>query len=233
MLQFFSVLKDVRLINGDVANPGQFPYQAYIKLNKIKRLVCGGAIVSKNLVITAASCFVYGTSVKVVVGSDDRRKGIKYEAAEVIIHKDYNSTTLLNNIALVKTVEEIKFSADLVQPIAIRRTPVDTGALSVTSGWGIAEKTILLPILLHFLEMTTVDNEKCPTVEGFKVYEGTLCAFVEKGKGLCTGDLGDPLVVRGELVGIASWGKICGLGYPDAFTRISYFVNWLDEHMKE
>lgn len=48
----------------------------------------------------------------------------------------------------------------------------------------------------------------------------------------CYGDSGGPLAVDGELVGIVSMGKPCAKGVPDIFTRVSYFLEWIDEHMK-
>ena len=59
------------------------------------------------------------------------------------------------------------------------------------------------------------------------------------GKDSCQGDSGGPLIVReGEagkmyLRGITSFGtNRCGFGYPGVYTDISYYSNWIKEHLK-
>lgn len=60
----------------------------------------------------------------------------------------------------------------------------------------------------------------------------TLCAYSGKvGVGTCKGDSGGPLVSNFKLIGISSWGLPCAKGYPDGFTRISEFAEWIDENM--
>ena len=44
------------------------------------------------------------------------------------------------------------------------------------------------------------------------------------------GDSGGPLVVNGLQEGIASWVVPCAVGYPDAFTRVSYFREWIRQN---
>lgn len=47
------------------------------------------------------------------------------------------------------------------------------------------------------------------------------------------GDIGSPLVVtkNNELIGIASWNIPCGRGYPDVYTRIFPFYNWIQQNL--
>lgn len=50
--------------------------------------------------------------------------------------------------------------------------------------------------------------------------------------------IGGPLVdatnpEKKTLVGIVSWGIPCGKGFPDAFTRVHFFVNWITDKIKE
>lgn len=41
------------------------------------------------------------------------------------------------------------------------------------------------------------------------------------------GDSGGPLVVGNFVVGITSWVIPCALGYPDVYTRVSSFADWI------
>lgn len=62
----------------------------------------------------------------------------------------------------------------------------------------------------------------------------TLCAFSgEEGTGVCSGDSGGPLVHKNELIGITSWARLCALGVPDGFTRVSEYIDWIEENTQE
>ena len=62
------------------------------------------------------------------------------------------------------------------------------------------------------------------------VTEKNICTFTRAGEGMCMGDSGGPLVVNGLQEGIASWVVPCAVGYPDAFTRVSYFREWIRQN---
>ena len=48
-----------RIVNGQSAYLGQFPYQAYLLLNSEKEsFTCGGSIISNSWILTAAHWFV-------------------------------------------------------------------------------------------------------------------------------------------------------------------------------
>ncbi|XP_013136248.1 PREDICTED: chymotrypsin-2-like [Papilio polytes] len=56
-----------------------------------------------------------------------------------------------------------------------------------------------------------------------------ICTFHSIGHGLCYGDSGSPLVVRGggAQVGVASWAHPCARGFPDVYARLSPYRNFL------
>jgi len=45
------------------------------------------------------------------------------------------------------------------------------------------------------------------------------------------GDSGSPLVYNNTLIGIFSWAKSCAIGFPDVFTRISCFTDFITQAM--
>lgn len=89
------------------------------------------------------------------------------------------------------------------------------------------------PDELQFLEVTTLTNIDCSSRHPNNaelVHDGTLCVYsggLERGT--CHGDSGGPLVSNGILVGAVSWGEPCARGYPDAFTRISAYIPWIND----
>lgn len=61
------------------------------------------------------------------------------------------------------------------------------------------------------------------------IFDSIICTFNQPGEGVCSGDSGSPLTFNGEIIGIASWVIPCASGWPDAYTRITYFRAWILE----
>lgn len=93
-----------------------------------------------------------------------------------------------------------------------------------------------LPKSLQFLNVYTVDTDECrarhESTSQMHAYvqNTTLCTFRKTGNGACHGDTGGPLAAGGKLIGLVSWGAPCALGLPDGFTRVSSYLNWIEEH---
>lgn len=52
------------------------------------------------------------------------------------------------------------------------------------------------------------------------------------GIGICFGDNGNSLtnVIDGKLIGLSTWPIHCANGQPDAFIRVSDYLEWINEH---
>merc|ERR1711992_74205 len=73
-------------------------------------------------------------------------------------------------------------------------------------------------------------HENCDAYYGI-VKDSQICINAEGGHGTCNGDSGGPLTFNGVHVGLTSFGSSrgCESGAPDAFTRTSYFRDWIRE----
>lgn len=61
------------------------------------------------------------------------------------------------------------------------------------------------------------------------MFTAMLCASAP-GKGICFGDSGAPMVVDNVLIGLSSLFKDCRSDeYPDIFTRIDSYTDWIME----
>ena len=121
--------KQSRIVNGEQAEKNEFPWQASLRVGSMYMSpganFCGGSVLNKRWILTAAHCISYPNShIGVAVGwheSSGMGDAISQEDAvlgtafigvsQQIQHPDYNPNTYHNDIALVELTEDIDFSA--------------------------------------------------------------------------------------------------------------------------
>lgn len=95
-------------------------------------------------------------------------------------------------------------------------------------------KPAITPDHLKFVQVYTLSNDECrenhSEEQAELIYDGALCTLLAEGEGACFGDSGGPLTTQGQLIGLVSWGVPCAVGRPDQFTRISAFLDWIQEN---
>uniref|UniRef100_A0A6G5A8T4 Putative trypsin-like serine protease n=1 Tax=Rhipicephalus microplus TaxID=6941 RepID=A0A6G5A8T4_RHIMP len=227
------------IVNGTEVKETQYPWMVYLSTHHpYGKHACGGTIITKRHVLTAAHCLWLKNAhvYKVIVsyGSVDRRKGRKVEASKMLIHKGYSENRMLNDIALLEVKYPFKFRTE-VTPICLQMTPVPIGDKeAVAAGWG---SYYVGGPGYNFLRHTTVtiySDEMCTLLSMGSSYSATLqCCAHKRSTGVCSGDSGGPLMImtpfnRFQQVGISSYvrGK-CGGKLPDVYTRVSGHAMWL------
>ena len=109
-------------------------------------------------------------------------------------------------------------------------------------GWGYTESGGALSDVLLETTVDYISNEECQEIEKypeFAITDGMMCGY-KRYTGTCKGDSGGPAFLvdeDGEIgdqptqVGIVSWSKYgCATpGYPEVFTRVSYYADWIKE----
>lgn len=67
------------------------------------------------------------------------------------------------------------------------------------------------------------------------ISESQYCAYDPDGKNdSCDGDSGGPLQIfpygskTASLIGIVSFGISCGTGLPSIYTRVAFYVDWIE-----
>lgn len=110
-----------RILNGDIAGPTQYPYIVGVMLHfNTGNSWCGGSLISRNFVLTAANCVHIVPSSSVLLGASNIN-----EVEEVIrvatarIHPQYSNEDALNDIATL----ELSRPVDLSATIALVRLP--------------------------------------------------------------------------------------------------------------
>ncbi|KAF5287278.1 hypothetical protein FQR65_LT02151 [Abscondita terminalis] len=216
-----------------VSSTGIYTYQISLQHRKIH--YCGGSIISDRLILTAAHCLdkMITTLITISVGmidlTDVTRK--QYTVKKMIIHQNYDSKTLANDIGILLTHKPITFNAN-VNKIELHRGDLDKGKVCTVTGWGQLTYNGTIPTILQQLTTTIISYEVCTSVppSTFAVLdEMHICVFNKIGTGVCNGDSGGPLVCDGKLAGVVSWGRKCGTGFPEIFIRVKYYLGWINE----
>lgn len=218
---------DSQIVGGKDAAVGQFPYQ--VSLRQSGRHFCGGSIINKRYILTAAHC-VQGTnpsSVTVHAGTTQiNQNGDSYAAEKIVAHRDFSMVSLLNDVALIRVNKDITFNS-LVQPIALASgSNTYEGSACILSGWGTTRLNGNTPNNLQWINLYIEKQAECKKAH-WRVQASHICTFTKQGEGACHGDSGGPLVVGKTQVGIVSFGQPCAVGKPDVYTRVSSFVDWI------
>lgn len=144
------------------------------------------------------------------------------------MHPNYTSwTKFRNDIALCKTKKPIHFNEN-VNKATLPETDISVGANVTIAGWGLIAESVL-PEKLMYYSALIIDWNKCREIFNDYVHENDLCVFSRTDQGVCFGDSGGPLIdtETKKFHGVVSRGKECGIGYPDIFTGVYAYIDWI------
>ncbi|KAJ3652942.1 hypothetical protein Zmor_018865 [Zophobas morio] len=236
-------LKDIapRIVNGDEASLGQFPWQIGIYgRNSVGYYFCGGSFISEEWVLTAAHCLdgaiganIYSNATKI---SDSTK--VVSQAIQFIQHEGYIADLLRNDIGLIRLKEPVQFN-EYTKPVALAIKDPPVGTNVTVSGWGVTKDSDLYTSdILYYTNVETITNEACTRIYGSNyIVDQVICANPgDPHTSPCQGDSGAPVVVLnscGIPVQIAVFSFTNGYGceypYPSGNTRVSYFRDWIRE----
>lgn len=139
---------DDRIVGGETARPGQFPYMAALRYSyKWQGTVywrghlCSGGILSSRWIVSCASCtqnrYSNISNLVIVVGSHHvSNDGRIYHLDRIVNHPAFHVTGARNDVSLLRTVEHIEIESGFVESISLRKQFVGSDAAAVISGWG-------------------------------------------------------------------------------------------------
>ncbi|KAJ8916283.1 hypothetical protein NQ315_016424 [Exocentrus adspersus] len=227
-----------RITNGKEAIPHSIPYQAYliISLTAGGKSICGGSLISPRHVLTAAHCLVDGSEVTIYLGahnvSQPESNRLEVQSKNLIPHKDYNRNKISDDIGVVALDEDVELNEYVnVVALASRDAGNYEGDSVRISGWGhLHDKNDDTSQTLQEANTTVISNQQCKQAFSI-VIDSEICTLGSSGQGTCHGDSGGPLIVDNIQIGIASYTTDgCLSGYPSAYTRISSYLDWLEEN---
>jgi len=243
-LPFFTGVKKElsKIVGGTNASIADFPWQVYYESGDF---MCGGSIIAGNWIITAAHCTENedGSAIPVsemfvkagATNPYNVHEGERYQVSQVILHEDYNSRTLANDIALMKLKDPVDVPdarpIKLVTADDAGEGATDPGVISWVTGWGLTDiSPEVLPYTLQKVQLPIVSRLQASTVWRSIPDNFIMAGYRDATRDACNGDSGGPMVVpvSGEyrLAGITSWGSEDCDTYS-AYTEISAFEEWI------
>uniref|UniRef100_A0AB38ZEE5 Venom S1 protease with CUB domain 8 n=1 Tax=Ectomocoris sp. TaxID=3104572 RepID=A0AB38ZEE5_9HEMI len=233
-----------RILHGTDVAPHEFPWMAGLMSDpRALYTFCGGTIITKHHVISAAHCTFKYTPSHVVVGMINLAKseGGQIVPVEKIVNHGYipNSHPSTKDITILILSGEIKFGPH-VGPACLPKFDPGLANKPVTAiGWGNMAKDEyasgrdsgqLKKAKLRVISMDSCNpvwDGKWPTNPQIHI-----CTW-HKNKDVCYGDSGGPVVWldpetnRYTLIGIPSVCDGCKLTKPSIHTAVHYYHPWI------
>ncbi|CAK1364467.1 unnamed protein product [Cercospora beticola] len=233
-----------RIVGGELATLGQFPYLVsitglYEGTDEYSQ-ICGGALLNPTTVLTAAHCVQWvldapkDLNVRAGTLTFDQG-GVKSVVESYVQHPEYKNSNydfailkLATPIEESETISYAKLQEEDVDPVA--------GAVATVAGWGLDGDGGLRRPALYWVDISVVDREECKrafAVRQNDITDEMWCAGTkEGGKGDCSGDSGGPVTVDGVVAGVVSWSLGCASAeFPSVYAKVSKAIPFIKAHL--
>ncbi|XP_078266857.1 vitamin K-dependent protein C [Rhinoraja longicauda] len=235
---------DPRITGGSVVKKGSSPWQVLL-MDASGRFICGGVLIHRFWILTAAHCVNQGKRFKVILGEHNRTVIENTEDIIVIhnvrIHPNFSRRTMDNDIALLQLSQAAIFTNYTlpiclpIQMMAEEKLLIPNTQVTVT-GWGAMDENDdrIRPSTLLYIDVKLVSHNKCKDKLGHNLTHNMICAGDPSfKKDACKGDSGGPMVAPANgtkfLVGLVSWGEGCGRYQRfGVYTKVSNYLEWIE-----
>ncbi|XP_069864583.1 granzyme M [Dipodomys merriami] len=227
---------ETKIIGGHEVTPHSRPYMA--SLQKAGSHLCGGVLVDRQWVLTAAHCLRAPIQLlRLVLGlhglHDRHDPGLTFHIKAAVRHPGFKPN-LENDLMLLKLDGKVKPSRT-IQPLAVarRRRAIPAGTKCSVAGWGVTHPTGRLALRLQELDVRVLHAKMCNNSRFWNgnITHHMLCLAADaKDQAPCKGDSGGPVICdKGQVDGILSFSsKTCiNVFRPPVATAVSPYVPWI------
>ncbi|XP_078413694.1 granzyme K-like [Cetorhinus maximus] len=235
----------VEIIGGRKVKPHSKPYMASIQVRKGTKSYghwCGGALIRRGWILTAAHCKL-DKPIQVVLGahslSRNEKSQQKLEVEKQHPHPQFNIKTTENDIMLLQLSKDAKINKDVkLLPLPQdKHADVKPGTCCTVAGWGVRTAKSKSPSdTLREVMLYVIDRKTCNSKDYYNrkpvVTEDMICASDSKGReDAAKGDSGGPLICSGKYKGIVSYGPSNPTAKkPGIYTLISKkYLDWIQK----
>ena len=191
-----STKKDLRIIGGIEAMEDRYIYT--VSLQDGNFAFCGGSLILRDVVLTAAHCLNGGNNFQVVIGRHDLTDngGERISVKQTYIHPFYRD----HNYDFALVILSSPVQDDNIQLITLNNDNAypNTGTIAHVMGWGDTDpgSAVVTVKSLQIASVEVISNDECESfsINGQnyqgKIDESMLCTYTE-GKDACQGDSGE------------------------------------------
>ncbi|KAI9598216.1 trypsin-like cysteine/serine peptidase domain-containing protein [Syncephalis fuscata] len=257
----------MKIAGGASTTITEFPFAARILYDRSG--VCTGSIIGDRWILTAAHCVVAikesEKAGKLVMNNPSKYTiniGLNSNANPTLIvpknvyaHPKYMWATVRYDVGLLELSQPLKFT-DAIQPVKLIKdeSKLSANQMLTAAGWGIDSKQNFAT-KLNRVDLLNGSPEFCAkTDRNYLQYrDQILCTAYVRGKGICGGDSGGPLLAKvansnGAVgrkaaeawlqAGVHSYGinilgrsaGVCGEeGNVGFFARTGHFISWISQ----
>lgn len=186
-LIILQLVRPILMITGgtEIDSIEERPFQVAINVDYIPffdaHCPCGGTIISKNYVLTAAHCLRHSSDPNYYVVRVNTRKsewwGFVYKVENLTVHPDYTNGTMRHDIGLLKLKDDLKFGKG-VQPILLpgKNFTRPFGLRVKASGYGADVMNGTALGYLKEIELGTIDMDEC-SIYVDNLLQNQICAI--------------------------------------------------------
>ncbi|XP_028391417.1 serine protease 44-like [Dendronephthya gigantea] len=235
-----------RIVGGKKAPTKGWPWQVGIKSCPTCRYFCGGTIVAKRWVITAAHCLVNyrASDLHIDAGVTNQKNTTEHKQSfnctAIHAHQKYAIKAPYDDDIAILQLNKDVFYNDHIRPLCLNENELKTGERCSVTGYGRVAEGAASSVHLLQADVPIVAHNVCVQacmrrIPPRPVTKNMICAGYDKGGiDACAGDSGGPLTCwdrskqRYVLGGIVSWG--IGCGRPNTYgvyTEMEHLSAWI------
>ena len=238
-----------RIVGGEPATPGQWQSMVAIFLQRQGKQpfnFCGGTVIGKQWVLTAAHCAAAMKKAQsqdgsvgffIREGTQDLGggKGRNVPVSNISMYDGYDAGTTLNDMALLRLGGTSEVPLQKLVGETKRNEAQEPRRVATVTGFGLTTEGGQGSTRLRQVNIPVVEQQDCRSVYGGdRITEANFCAGEKSGgRDSCQGDSGGPLFVRdrdGQVLqaGVVSWGKGCARAdYYGVYASVGNFEKWI------